>query len=105
MIGGRENRDIRRPLTAPHAAPTPSDATMAAPSPQPILTDRTPMTTPHNPTIEPTEISIPPVAITSVIPAATIAISAPLLRMTDTLSPVRNPGNVFSSQATATTST
>src|SRR5439155_16315817 len=97
MIGGSEKRAIRRPFTSPQNEPAAIPAAQASQTFQPWFTARTPITTPQSPTSDPTEISIPPVAITSVIPAATIATSAPLLRITDKLSAVRNPGKLLAS--------
>ena len=75
MIGGSLPRAIRRPLSRPQAAPVPKAARQARSRLPCVRVATKASAMPLSPTTEPTETSMPPVAITSVMPVAITASS------------------------------
>ena len=72
MKGTTRKRVINSPLSNPNRAQTNTAVTAAARGPNPVLFNNQAITTVPRATTEPTERSIPPEMITSVMPRAAI---------------------------------
>src|SRR5712691_124611 len=107
ITGMTPPKPINAPLTRPSRPPTVSPTRTSGPSPHPAA-DAYPTATAPTPSIGPTETSIPPVRMTSVIPRATIAVPAlfsrTLARLVDARNrPVTASRNIPSTTMNATT--
>ena len=91
MNGCSLKRVIKNPLNSPTAAPTASPrGTVSTGGTPPLRKSAT--TIPPNPRVDPTERSIPPEAITKVIPRASIRVIVVLFRMFKMLYGVKKYG-------------
>ena len=73
IMGCSLNLEIIKPLNAPQAAPTARAAITPTAEGMPPSTTSLPITIPVKATTDPTEISMPPVKITTLTPSASTA--------------------------------
>ena len=93
MIDGSPRRPTSRPFTAPSAAPSVSTLASSSGAPSPAFASR-PAHTLRTANCEPTEMSICPTRITSVIPVATSSSGALFRARSRRLSALKNEGAV-----------
>ena len=105
IMGWSLNLEIIMPLNVPHAAPITSAAMMPTIAGIPASTISLPITMPVKATTEPTEISMPPVKITTFTPSASTAYTVTCCKMLIRLPTDRNAGSAMESTTHSTTST
>ena len=104
--GGRFSRVINTALKPPPNAPIPTTAKLASHGSIPSRLTIMPNNTAHNPIIDPTDKSIPPVRITGVMATASRPISTEWRKTLETFRPIKKlrPNNWKSTTSTRITS-